>query len=169
MRRVILVLLIAFTAFAADGVSGVQAVYLLPMGNALDQYLAQRLTKDGVVSVVTDPKLADALLTDQIGLAFERRFAELYPPPAAPLSDDSSKKIGLTEEQTRLSQQLKRESDFRPTSTFQRGRGNLFLVDVKSKRVLWSIYEPPKSTRSNELEKASGRIAEQLRKDLGRK
>ena len=35
-------------------------MYLLPMPNGLDQYLANRLTKVAFFQVVTDPKTADA-------------------------------------------------------------------------------------------------------------
>ena len=69
------------------GLRQVQTVYLMPMGYGLDQYLANRLTAEGVFEVVTDPKRADAVLTDQLGVGFERRFDELYPrekPPPPP-------------------------------------------------------------------------------------
>src|SRR5678809_764458 len=48
-------------------VFGVKTVYLLPMAGGLDQYLALQLTSGGVLQVVTDPKKADAILTDGIG------------------------------------------------------------------------------------------------------
>ncbi len=171
MRRFFLLPLIAWASLAADGLSQVQSVYVLPMGSGLDQYLAQRLTREAVFTVVADPKLADAVFTDQIGMAFERKLMELYPPElAAPKSEAGGKpkKDDPAEEERKLSEMLKREGDFRPSSTFHRGKGNLFLVDVKTKRVLWSVYEPAKNYRSAELEKTCGRISAQLQKDLGR-
>ncbi len=57
----------------------VHKVYLLPMSNAMEQYLANRLTGLGVFQVVTDPKKADAIFTDGIGASFESRLAELLP------------------------------------------------------------------------------------------
>ncbi|MGA3202700.1 MAG: hypothetical protein ABSF12_09420, partial [Bryobacteraceae bacterium] len=51
----------------------IKTVYLLPMSNALDQFLAIRLTKGGVVQVVTDPKLADAILSDYVGTGLEEK------------------------------------------------------------------------------------------------
>lgn len=170
MHRLFLIPILASASWAADGLAQVQSVYLLPMGNGLDQYLAQRLTRESVFSVVTDPKLADAVFTDQIGAGFERRLVELFPAPEPRQeSEGKEKKKDADEEDRALSAQLKRESDFRPVSTFHRGKGNLFLVDLKSKRVIWSVYEPAKNARAKEIEKTCGRISEQLRKDLGRK
>ena len=54
-------------------VFGVKTVYLLPMASGLDQYLALQLTSSGVLQVVTDPKKADAILTDGIGARLEDR------------------------------------------------------------------------------------------------
>src|ERR1700689_448778 len=56
----------------------IKTVYLLPMSNALDQFLAIRLTRGGVVQVVTDPKLADAILSDYIGTSLEEKLNALY-------------------------------------------------------------------------------------------
>lgn len=172
MRRILLIPILAWAAWAAESLGQVQAVYLLPMASGLDQYLAQRLTREAVFPVVTDPKLADAVFTDQIGVAFERRLADLYAPiiPEAKPGDNEKKTQSQLEEEERvLNEQLKRESEFRPASTFHRGKGNLFLVDVKTKRVIWSVFEPAKNFRSGELEKTCGRITAELRKALGRK
>ena len=54
-------------------------VYLLKMSSGLDQYLANRLTADHVFQVVTDPKLADAVFTDQIGEGFQMKLDEIVP------------------------------------------------------------------------------------------
>jgi hypothetical protein len=45
-----------------QNLSGVHSVYLLPMSRALDPYLANRLTNQRVFQVVTDSKLADAVV-----------------------------------------------------------------------------------------------------------
>ena len=142
---------------ATGDLSQVQAVYLLPMGNGFDQYLANRLTQENVYQVVTDPKRADAVLTDQVGLSFERRLAELYPPPAAPKPEGKDEKA-----------ESKKEEPYKPLSTFQRGKGNIYLVDLKSRRILWSVYERPKRYQADDLDKTSVRIVEKLKKDLGR-
>src|SRR5882724_7580208 len=81
MKR--LVLLFSGTALllgAAD-LSSVRNVYLRKMPKGFDQYLANHITGEHVFQVVTDPKLADTILTDQIGEKFEAKLDELYPPP----------------------------------------------------------------------------------------
>ena len=65
---------------AAD-LTSVRSVYILPMRNGLDQYLANRLTNSGVFRIVTDPTLADAVLTDHIGAAFESQLEDMSPKP----------------------------------------------------------------------------------------
>ena len=42
---------------------------------------ASRLTEDHIFQVVTDPKQADAVFTDQIGEIFEAKLADLFPAP----------------------------------------------------------------------------------------
>jgi hypothetical protein len=129
---------------AASGVSETQSVYLLPMAGGLDQYLANRL--NGVFRVVTDPKLADAVMTDQLGEAFERKLAELYPPEGA------------------ASEEKNEEERPRPVSSFSRGRGTVFLVDLKSRAVIWSGYQKRTTTMPEEMHKTAGRIADQIKK-----
>src|SRR6476646_9144378 len=73
-------------------VFGVKTVYLLPMAGGLDQYLALQLTAGGVLQVVTDPKKADAILTDGIGARFEENLTQLY---GAPVDTDKPEKAGL--------------------------------------------------------------------------
>ena len=41
---------------SAAGLGDIKTVYLLPMSNGLDQYLAQQLTAGAVLQVVTDPQ-----------------------------------------------------------------------------------------------------------------
>ena len=65
-------------AGSAAGLSDVKTVYLMPMSNGLDQYLAVQLTTGAVLQVVVDPQRADAVLTDHLGESFEQSLAELY-------------------------------------------------------------------------------------------
>lgn len=170
--------------------SRVQAVYLLPMGYGLDQYLANRLTAEGVFQVVADPKRADAVLTDQLGAGFERRLEDLLPqedpePPAAAASPAAPGAAAPTKEEAaaataaadrakkewedeRMSERLKRQG-LPPVSSFSRGKGNVFLVDLKTRRVLWSLYERPKRVLPDDLNRTSARIVDRLKKDLAGK
>ncbi len=146
MRRFLVCAALSAALAVAAGLSEAQSVYLLPMAGGLDQYLANRL--NGVFRVVTDPKLADAVMTDQLGQSFEQKLAELYPPP------DVSKDEKADDERTR------------PMSSFSRGRGTIFLVDVKSRAVIWSGYQKRTGTMPDEMHKVAGRIADQIRKAM---
>src|SRR5579884_3247407 len=94
MKRCLSLLLVssAFAAAAGPDLSKVQTIYLLPMSHGMDQYLANRLTSEGVLRVVTDPAQADAILTDRLGQVFEDKLAELYPPPKPDPKPDADKK-----------------------------------------------------------------------------
>src|ERR1700691_907709 len=78
----------SFAVFNASGQSTPRMVYVLPMANGLDQYLAQRLSSDHVMKVVADPKIADVVLTDRLDEAFEQKLAEIR---AASNKDDQKK------------------------------------------------------------------------------
>ena len=141
------------------------------MGGGLEQYLANQLTAKGVLEVVTDPKLADAVLAENIGPDFEARLKELLPPPPAPeptpevqdakkAKEKDKGKAGETEYMTSATQR---------TSSFSRGRGNLFLVDLKSRSVVWSTHSVSKYRTADEYDRTSAKMAEALARDLGRK
>jgi len=52
------------------------------------------------------------------------------------------------------------------STSFGRGKGTVFLVDAKTRAVLWSIYEKPKDTQPATLDRTAGRIVESLQRDL---
>ena len=148
---------------AADpGLAQVRSVYLFPMTNGLDQYLANRLTNLGVFRVVTDPKKADAVLTDRLGAAFESRLAELYPEPPPPKPAGDAKKKEEKEEK----QETASPAEPPRASSFARGKGTLFLVNARARSVLWSIYEKPRNSTPTELDRTAARIAERLKREL---
>ena len=150
MRRTFLpavFVLLSLYAWAA-GVGDVRTVYLLPMSNGLDQYLAVELTTESVLQVVTDPQKADAVFTDHLGETFEQQLAELY-------EEKSEKSKGADAD------------DGSPTFSRsgmrgQRGRGTAFLVDRKSREVLWSVYERPKDNSPDGLKRVAGKITAKL-------
>jgi hypothetical protein len=130
----------------------VHSVYLLPMSNALDQYLANRLTVTGLFQVVTDPQKADALFTDTIGEGLEQKFAELYPETQPEKDENDSDKT--------FDKPAKR------FGSFGRGRGTLFLIDRNSRAVLWSTYWPVRGTRPDDTNHRAQDIIKRLEKDL---
>lgn len=128
----------------------VKTVYLLPMTYSLDQFLAIRLTKGGVLQVVTDPNLADAILSEHIGTSLEEQMKALYGENKTADKDKDKDKAG---------------SFAGPMAGGTRSKGTVFLVDRKTRNVIWSDYVPPKNSRPDELNHTADKIAGQLEKD----
>lgn len=184
MTKYLAFALAVFTAPLAAQLNTIQTVYLLPMGNGLDQYLANRLTSARVLQVVTDPLKADAIFTDRLGETFEARFSELYIAPEEEKKKAEEKKLKAEEKRAREKEQKEKgeepeevKSSDEPatsgaiidkspprTSSFGRGRGTLFLVERKSRDVVWSVYERPRNTTPQEMDRVAGRIASSLKK-----
>jgi hypothetical protein len=174
MRWFLFVLWCAGSLAQGAELAGVRSVYLLPMSRGLDQYLANRLTNDHVFQIVTDPKRADAVFTDRIGEAFEAQMTTLYPPPESakpkPDPDKAEKKDKKKKDDSEKSSSLSFDADNAVSnpalnSAFGRGRGTVFLVDVKSRQVVWSAYEPPKNAATPD--KSATEIVTKLKKELG--
>lgn len=137
----------------------VKSVYILRMGNGLDQLLASELTKHGVYTVTTDAQKADALFTDSLGEGFEKKYGELYAPSAPPKvekKEEEKKDLLSGEPVQRLG-----------NSSWGRGRGTIFLVERKSRNLLWSMNRQPKNGATKEMAGQARKIVEQLKKDLG--
>jgi hypothetical protein len=146
-----------FSILAQAQVLGVKTVYLLPMAGGLDQYLALQLTSRGVLQVVTDPKKADAILTDAIGARLEESFNQLY---GAPVDKDKSDKDKSDKDKSDASDSVR--PNMRPLSS---SRGLVFLVNRNTRDVLWSTFERPKKAEPDELKHVAAKIVERLAKD----
>ena len=145
MKQLTFLLIIAMAGFAQQ--AGMRSVYLLPMAGGLDQYLAAQLAHDHVMQVVADPRLADAVLTDRLGETFEQTLAKLHP------RDDDT------------------ETSDTPRHAFRSSgaKGTMFLVDAKSRQVIWSDFEKPSRTISGaSLNRQAARIAKRLQGMLGK-
>ena len=161
MRFLISLAVSAVCLVAADSpkpaLQQIHNVYLLPMGNGLDQYLANRLTTTGLFKVVTDPQKADALFTDQLGAGFEQKLDELYPEakpePKEKKSSDDSINDAMQKPQSRA-------------GSFSRGRGTVFLVERSGRSVVWSMYHPVKGARPDDTNRRADEIAKKLAKDI---
>jgi hypothetical protein len=169
-RMKLLLFFLGGLACAAD-LAGVHRVYVMPMPRGMDQYLANRLAAQHVFEVVTDPTLADSVFTDRLGEGFETRLEEIAPkknpgpaakPEPAPKPADNSPLSVFGETANKVSNPAL-------LSSFGRGRGTVFLVDAKSRSVVWSVYNPPKGTTSRELDHTASDIVGKLKKDLGGK
>ena len=160
----------ATSLWAADpAVREVKAVYLLPMTSGLDQFLASRLTSEGVVQVVTDPLKADAVLTDKVGEALERKMHELYdpkpePPKPDPAKDEKAKdKDKESKDPAKVAEAAKMARAGQ--SSWGRGRGSIFLVQRSTGNVIWSTEGQPKDSSAPEVRKTAAKITAQLKKD----
>jgi hypothetical protein len=136
----------------------IKTVYLLPMSNALDQFLAIRLTRGGVVQVVTDPKLADAILSDYIGTGLEEKLNALYGQKKAVEEADKDDKGKDKDKQ-------QPPSFGTPMAGGSRSKGAIFVVDRKTRTVLWSDYARPKNGQPDELNHVADKIAGRFEKD----
>ena len=133
----------------AGGASGagfhdVKTVYILPMTGGLDEYLAVRLTTGVILQVVTDPQKADAVLTDHLGEGFKKSFDELYGDAPAANSDSAP--------------------TFARVGGGQRSKGTFFLVERKTRDVVWSDDERPRGNSADEMRRVANRIADHLSK-----
>jgi hypothetical protein len=138
MIRLGVILLAAATLLAEAPAT--RSVYILPMAGGLDQYLAEHITQSQVMQVVTDPKAAEAFLTDRLGEPFEQKIAELHQSREAASNASSI------------------HPSFRSTSS----KGTIFLVDAKSQKVIWSDYEKPGSHDSGTLNHVAERIVQKM-------
>lgn len=169
MKRLLLLLSFSGVLASSQDLSGVHSVYLLPMSQGLDQYLANRLTNEGIFRVVTNPKLADAIFTDRIGEAFEETLADLSPNPE-PVSPPADKQPSEeTPNNSLLGDTVNKLSNPATHSSFGRNKGTFFLVNPKSHQVLWSVFQPPRDSRSAQLNRTASDIVNRLKRDLKQK
>jgi hypothetical protein len=167
MKRLAFLFSCSAALVCAADLSDVRTVYLLKMTKGLDQYLANRLTGDHVFHVTTDPKFADAVFTDQIGEGFQSKLEELFPPPDAkpapkPKPEEESAVSLLTDTVNKLRSPA-------ANSSFGRAKGTIFLVDAKSRQVVWSSFEVSKDTSSQALDHTAKEIVSHVKKDLNSK
>ena len=139
-------------ALAVDGagLAEIKTVYVLPMSSGLDQFLAIKLTTGGVMQVVTDPMKAEVVFTDHIGTSFEEKLNDMYGQKSK--TDDKDKDATTTP--ARIS-----------SSPLAHGRGLIFMVDRKTRNVIWSAYVPPKNTTPDEMNHVAATIVTKLEKD----
>jgi len=165
--------------------SSVQIVYVLPMGSGMDQFVAHQVARYGLYQVTTDPRQADAFLSDFVGTTFETRVDDLLKAardkaerdaeelakkeaakaPKAKESDKDEDKNKKEDKEDARPGEFQMSGDAARVHSFSRGRGNIFLVDAKSRRVLWTGFDVPKNTRPGELQKSAERLMSKLRKE----
>ena len=164
MKRILLLLVTGMAALSGADLTGVHTVYMLPMAHGLEQYLANCLTRDHVFTIVTDPKMADAVLSEHVGAALQEKLDEMLapPPPEKPEKSGDGSSGSLADAFDKMASPVR-------NSTVGRSKGTLFLVDTKSRQVVWSTYELPKDVTSKELDRIASAIVSRLKKDMGLK
>ncbi|HEU0122930.1 MAG TPA: hypothetical protein VFQ91_20540 [Bryobacteraceae bacterium] len=175
MRKVLLLSALSVAALLGmdPAARNVKSVYILRMGNGLDQFLASELSKHGVYTITTDPQKADALLTESLGEGFEKKYVELYPPPKPEPTPEEKAKAEKDKEENKSSEGKKADDvNNAPvqrvgTSTWGRGKGTIFLVARDSRAVLWSMNRQPKNLTTKNMVDQARKVVDQLRKDLG--
>lgn len=150
-------------AVSAELESGAN-VYVLPMRSGFNLFLASQLTRSNVLTVVTDPALADLILTDSVGAAFEQSMDELYPKPKPEVEKEeaATKKDGggVSSMADAYATAVHRPS------VFSRSDGTYFLVDRQSRVVVWSAFLSHRNTRNVTLDKDASEIVKRLGKHL---
>jgi len=169
MRWTAFLLLSVLAGAAEIGGSSVRTIYILPMGHGLDQYLANRLTRERVLEVVADPSHADAILTDALGKPLESELEKLHPTPKPQADDADSDSEDSDTRQTSSTRKTRNEGAPPPVSTFGRGKGTLFLVDAHSRAVVWSVYEKPVKSTPDDLDHTAKHVVDRLKRDLAGK
>lgn len=156
----------------AASLAEVKMVYLFPMEHGLDQYLANRLTQGHILKVVTDPKVADAILTDKLGVAFETQLLQVRPdlkpvPPPKPVTDKDKDKSKDDKDKDKTETEKKEdEPPAIPPGSFRGAKGTVFLVDAKSQQVVWSNYQKSNNHTPEDMERMAAKIAKSLETDL---
>jgi hypothetical protein len=160
----LLLLMSGVAALMAADLGTVHTVYVLPMAHGLEQYVANTLTEENVFVVVTDPKLADAVLTDHVDAGLQLKLDNLLAPLTEKPKKEGEKIDGPKGTLFEPANKLDNPAD---TSTVGRSKGTVFLVGTKSRHVLWSMYNLPKDSSSKEMDRIASAIVSRIRKDLG--
>ncbi len=181
MKRLLFLLCGSAVLLCGADLAGVKTVYVMPMARGLDQYLASRLTSDHVFQIVTDPKLADAVLTDRIGEAFQIRLESFSPTPEKAKPEEKAEEEKAEEEKApkekptgpgvavAFTDPVNKLENPALNSTFGRGKGTIFLVEARSREVIWSTFDPAKSNTGRDLDRTASDIVSRLKKDLNPK
>ena len=161
MKRFLLMLSCSGALLLGTELPGVRSVYVMPMSQGMDQFLANRLAGEHAFQVVSDVKLADAVLTDRIGPSLNASLEEAAPKPAVAEDKDKDDKKGPALKNTLDNPSL--------SATFGHGKGTFFLVDAKSRQVIWSTFEVPKNSTASQLDRTASDIVSRLMHDLKKK
>ena len=142
----------------------VEKVYLWPMSNSLDQFLAEQVATEGVFDVVVDPKRAQAILTDRISSKFLEGMEELFPTPEEIAEAEKEEEGGADDRASTPVGAYRPERS--PIYSASRAEGAVFLVDVNTREVLWSTFLKGYDTTPKAMHKQARMVVMRLKKQL---
>jgi hypothetical protein len=128
--------------------SRVRTVYIVSMTAGLDQFLANRLTNSGSIWIVLDPTKADAILADRLDETFWSWLNARFP---------ATSKTSVA------------DGDLRAKNLSPKMPGTVFLVDPRTRLVLWSSFDQPRTTSPDELDHVADRITKRLASSMAKK
>src|ERR1017187_10319584 len=171
MKRLALLFSCSVALVCAADLANVHTGYLFKMSKGLDQFLAKRLISNHGFQVVTDPKLADAVFTDHLGEGFQTKLEELFPTPESEKPAPPPKPEKTADQATPLigGDTVNKLANPASNSSFGRSKGTVFLVDAKSRQVVWSVYQPAKGGTPKEMDRTANDIVSRIKKDLNPK
>src|SRR5581483_7941475 len=140
---IVLILGVCLGASAAEAPAG------------LDQCLAEPLASQGPFAVVVEPRQAEAVFSERVDPALAESLNLIYAPLNPP---EKPKKDANTP-----------QSDPPPRRAPASARGNMFLIDVASRQVIWSTYLKLEDRSPHGLHRAAQDIVKRLKKDLSGK
>jgi len=150
MRVILTALALLAVPLGQAQIRDAQPVYFWPMQHSFDQYLAEAVNGADALSVTFDPKRAKAIMTERIDAPFLQAIEELFPGKES----EEEKKDDSIEGDFEVSR-----SKNRPQG---RPRGTLFLVDIETRRVIWSTYLGELEADSKDLHKEALRVVEEI-------
>ena len=142
----------------------VQKVYLWPMSDSLDQFLAEQVATEGVFDVVVDPKRAQAILTDRISSEFLEGMEELFPTPEEIAEAEKEEEEEADDPAAVPAGAYRPERS--PIYSASRAEGAVFLVDVRTREVLWSTFLKGYDTTPKAMHRQARMVVMRLKKQL---
>jgi len=129
---------------------------------------------------VTDPKLADAFFSDRVGEPLQAQIERVLAKPKESSQEGKEAKAadapkGADGPKVSKADARNPANMFNPSnkldnpalnSTFGHGKGNIFLVDAKSREVVWSTFDLPKDSTGEQLDHTASDIVARLKKQL---